>query len=193
MSYGKPGSRDAIEGRAAIHLPDMSDAPSAIRHCDGCTMCCRVMGIAELDKPAGVWCPHAVVGRSCRIYEARPTECRTFNCLYLLDEELNERWKPSEAKFCIVRDAGKKRLIAYMDPHRPDAWRREPYHSQFRAWAKEAAPLGRQVIIGIGERRIALLPDREIDLGHVGPDDFIVTQRSARGWEAFVDKREPVQ
>lgn len=165
-----------------------------VRECGGCTLCCRVMGIAELNKPAGAPCPNCHPGRACRIYESRPGECRTFHCAWLLDDSLDERWKPSEARFVLVRDAERKKLIAHVDPHRPDAWRRAPYHAQFLAWAKQAAPLGRQVIIGIGERRIALLPDREVDLGMVGAEDFIVTQRISRvsGWEAFV-VRQPLR
>jgi hypothetical protein len=167
--------------------------PQPARTCGGCTLCCRVMGIAALDKPPGLWCPNCNVGKSCKVYETRPRECREFNCLWLKDENLDERWKPSTAKFCLVLEAGRKRLAAHVDPNRPDAWKREPYYSQLKAWAKSYVPAGMQVVVGIGARRIAILPGRDVDLGAVGEDDYIVTQAAAsgRGYDAFVSKTDP--
>ncbi len=49
-----------------------------MRQCDGCTECC-ILGIT--GKPLGILCPEAC-GR-CRIYDKRPTECRTFRCSWL--------------------------------------------------------------------------------------------------------------
>ena len=34
-----------------------------VRNCDGCTLCCKVMGVAELAKPPGVQCAHCLVGQ----------------------------------------------------------------------------------------------------------------------------------
>jgi hypothetical protein len=35
-------------------------------------MCCKVLGITELQKPVGKWCPHCDIGKGCKIYESRP-------------------------------------------------------------------------------------------------------------------------
>lgn len=51
--------------------------------CDGCTLCCKVLGVTELDKPDGVWCVHAQKGRGCAIYADRPQTCRNFACEWL--------------------------------------------------------------------------------------------------------------
>ena len=50
------------------------------RNCLGCTRCCELLSVAELDKPPMVACTHCHVTGGCRIYRHRPTECRQFFC-----------------------------------------------------------------------------------------------------------------
>lgn len=57
-----------------------------MRECGGCTMCCKVMHVPELEKPAGTWCPHCDIGEGCGIYDERPKPCRDFECLWLQDD-----------------------------------------------------------------------------------------------------------
>ena len=54
--------------------------------CGACTACCTVLGIAELKKPAHTACAHQCP-KGCSIYEKRPTECRTYRCLWLQGTE----------------------------------------------------------------------------------------------------------
>lgn len=143
------------------------------------------MGVEEIEKPRDVLCSHCIAGEGCRIYEARPAMCRAFDCYYLQNAALDARWKPSTAKFCLVLEQG--RMVAYVDRTRPDAWRREPYLGQLRAWAANNLPRGHQVIVAIGERRIAILPDKEVDLGVVPLGKRITIRRSAAGWHASVE------
>ncbi|MGA2256586.1 MAG: hypothetical protein ABSG53_18210 [Thermoguttaceae bacterium] len=51
-----------------------------MRQCNGCTECC-ILGTAI--KPLGILCPEACGG--CKIYDKRPTECRTFRCTWLAE------------------------------------------------------------------------------------------------------------
>jgi hypothetical protein len=55
------------------------------RTCGACSLCCKVYSIAELNKPAGQWCPHLARGPGCTIYKSRPQDCRQFFCAWLLD------------------------------------------------------------------------------------------------------------
>ena len=50
------------------------------RDCAGCTMCCKLLRVEELDTPPLSWCPHCSVRTGCSIYDDRPTECRQFYC-----------------------------------------------------------------------------------------------------------------
>ena len=61
---------------------------AAGRECGDCTLCCKVMAIEQLAKPASAWCPHCKPGRGCRIYADRPAECRAFSCLWLVNDRL---------------------------------------------------------------------------------------------------------
>lgn len=48
--------------------------------CGDCTVCCTIMNVEELSKPAQVPCEHA--NKGCEIYETRPQSCRNFQCLW---------------------------------------------------------------------------------------------------------------
>jgi hypothetical protein len=146
------------------------------RGCDGCTLCCKLLGIAELGKPKGVWCGHCDIGVGCRIYAMRPPSCGEFHCGFLTLGTLKEAWRPSKCKIVVAAEAGGRRLAAYVDPGRPDAWKAEPYYSQLKEWARLAARKRNQVVVCIGPQTIVILPDKDVDLGVVGDDEMIVMQ-----------------
>jgi hypothetical protein len=58
-------------------------APVPGRECGECIACCRLPQIdaPELQKPAGVLCPHNN-GGGCGIYESRPEICRDWFCIW---------------------------------------------------------------------------------------------------------------
>ena len=78
----------------------------------------------------------------------------------------------------------------HVDPARPNAWRQEPYYSQIKRWAAAVAQRA-QVIVWQGRSTIAVLPDRDQDLGEVRPDQYIVTsaKQGPRGTTLEVDRR----
>lgn len=161
---------------------------AAGRSCDSCTMCCKIMGIAELDKPRNQWCPNCEVGKSCKIYETRPQSCRDFNCIYLLDGSLAEHWKPSRSRMVLTRyQAG--RLCVHVDPDRPDAWRKEPYYSELKAWSRAAAKSRAMVAVYVGENLTIVLPDRDKPLGRTGEGRQLrfVVRSAAQGPEYDVE------
>jgi hypothetical protein len=146
------------------------------RSCKGCTLCCKVLGVAELEKPRATWCKHCDVKAGCKIHGAHPAECRDFHCGYLTNAMLDERWAPTRSKMVLAYDeVHAPRLSVHVDPARPDAWRKEPYYSQIKRWAVAAAAHRGQVIVWQGQSTIAVLPDRDKDLGEVRPDQFIIT------------------
>jgi hypothetical protein len=147
------------------------------RACGSCMMCCKVPAIKEFAKPPGVWCRHAVSGKGCNIYADRPRSCREFYCLWMQDESFGADWKPEKAKFVVyVQDNGTNLQVA-VDPSFPNAWTRPPFYAQIKKWAAEGAAEGQFVFVRIGPRMIALLPDREVDLGRVDAADEIVVSR----------------
>ena len=153
------------------------------RSCEGCAMCCYLARIDALGKPAGVWCQHTPTKKRCQIHGQHPQECRDFHCGYLTVASLGEEWKPSKSKIMMVAELGGKRMTAVVDPARPDAWKKEPFRGQLRAWAEAAKSFDGQVCVRVGERWWVVLEDSEIDLGTVAEDEVIVTEirRTATG------------
>jgi len=121
------------------------------------------MTVAELSKPGGTWCTHCDIGKGCRIYADRPQSCSVFFCVYLLNATLGEHWKPSHSRMVVTRDTGRINII--VDPERPDAWRKEPYHSDLKKWAASFALQQTIVAVTVGETITIVLPDRDVPLG----------------------------
>ena len=166
------------------------------RSCSGCTLCCKLLSIRALSKPRQKWCPHCTAGVGCNIYIARPTECQTFLCEYLHNEDLGEEWYPANCKMVLHYEAHANRIVIHVDAGRIDAWRKEPYYSQIKSWARKAIAYRGQVIVWQGTDAVAVLPNREKNLGRVRDDQFIVTaeRRSAGGVDLdvlVVEKDDP--
>jgi hypothetical protein len=142
------------------------------RGCGECTLCCNVMAIEELAKPVSSWCPHCKPGRGCLIYPNRPAECRTFKCLWLVNDLLDHNWKPNKAR--LVLTTSKDGIEVRCDPGFPDAWRKEPFRSEIQQWAVSGETHDVTVVVVVGQRMILVAPDREFDLGIVQPDERIV-------------------
>jgi hypothetical protein len=151
-------------------------APPAKRVCGDCTLCCKVMAIEELAKPTGGWCPHCQPGRGCRIYAARPGECRSYSCLWLTDERIDPRWKPNKSK--LVLTTSEDGIEIRCDPSFPDAWRKEPFRSDIHQWAVSGEPLDVTVLVITGDKMTLVTPDREFDLGVVRSDERIIRELS---------------
>jgi hypothetical protein len=145
------------------------------RACGSCTLCCKLFPVPELEKPAGRWCQHIAQGRGCGIHETRPPVCRAFWCQWIENPDLGPEWKPEVAKFVLSIYAGSNSLAVTVDPAQPSAWRREPYLANLRRFAAAALAQGDQVIVFVGDRATAVLPDGETELGRILPGDRIAT------------------
>jgi len=146
------------------------------RECGSCMLCCKAVGVVEIAKPSGVWCQHCKGGKGCAIYEQRFASCRTFYCQWMLEKGLGPEWKPDRAKFVLVKAEGGRHLSACVDPGFPSAWRRSPYYENLKQWAAEglrSSPHLRIVDAMIGNRCIVILPDRDVDIGVMAPDEII--------------------
>ena len=151
------------------------------RSCNGCTLCCKVMEVDELSKPVGVWCTHCNVGQGCGVYDGRPPTCRGFLCGYLAIAGLGDHWFPATCKMVLyVED---NRLVVRVDESRKDAWQKEPYYSELIRQSINGGS-GRQLIVAVGTKSYAIVPQGHIELGVVKPHDVLVTidYGGAQGW-----------
>lgn len=166
------------------------------RSCAGCTLCCKLLSISELNKPQQLWCEHCTIGRGCKIYDSKPSECSTFYCMYLVDARLDDAWKPSNCNFVMSFETHANRFVIHCDAHRRDAWRKQPFYSWIKNLSAMALQNEGQVVVWEGLDVVAVLPDREINLGRVGDGQLIITQerRTAFGVEHDVmvmDRDDP--
>jgi hypothetical protein len=148
------------------------------RACGSCTLCCKVIGIGALEKPAGAWCAHCKIGHGCTIYEARPDECRAFFCMWLADRRLGDEWRPDLAKMVVTTADDGRTVEIRCDPGFPQAWRREPYRTQISQWAEAARADDGMVIVCVGKRVTLVALEGEFPLGVIEPEDRIAQEIS---------------
>ena len=154
------------------------------RTCASCTLCCKVLAIAEVPTPRDAWCPHCAVGKGCNVYDARPEPCRTFHCGYLIWDAVPDHWFPAKAKIVVVSELG-FRINFYVDASQPGRWREKPWDDDIKALAIRAIADGRQVLVTAGARVFAIFPDRDVDLGSLSADEAVVTGKRPDGtWGA---------
>jgi len=149
------------------------------RRCGTCTLCCDLLAVQEIAKPAGMMCNYCTAGQGCHIYDSRPKQCRLFNCHFLENLKLSEEWRPSKSHIVLVRSPDGQRIGAHVDPLRPGAWQRKQFYTQLKAWAQAAvAQPGRigQVLVTVGKRTFVILPDQDVDMGNVETDEIVVTE-----------------
>ncbi len=73
-------------------------------------------------------------------------------------------------------------MIIEVDASIPDAWRREPYYAQIKAWStRGAAPPHLLVMVRDRGRLLVVFPEGEIDLGPEQPDMRLDTGYEHRG------------
>ncbi|MBS0383914.1 MAG: YkgJ family cysteine cluster protein [Proteobacteria bacterium] len=148
------------------------------RSCDGCTMCCKLMKISVLEKPAFVWCKHCDIGKGCSIYADRPEVCRDFYCAYRHSADLGEEWRPSDCKMVVNYEDVRNRINVAVDPSRKGLWRQSPYIEQIKIWAMNALRQRGHLIVWEGADAIVVLPDREVNFGPLGNRTLVVMGRS---------------
>lgn len=162
------------------------------RACGTCGMCCKIPKIEVLEKPSGKWCVNAVIGKGCKIYDTRPLVCRRFMCMWLLDANISNEWKPDKSKMYLSLELSGERLAAHVDPAAPGAWRKQPYYNDLKKWSVWAADNEKQVSVFIGRHAIVITPDRDIDLGIVGEDELIISTKEKHG-DKFVLGAEKIK
>jgi hypothetical protein len=177
---------------AEVDLQDLYDSEDPLvpgRTCGTCMLCCKVMGVDELHKPAGIMCSHAVAGKGCTIREHRPLTCRRFFCGWRLDPNIDALWKPEVCGFVLAISLHYGALMLNTDPERPRAWKIEPYYSRLREWARRAFVEDKRIVAMVAGEATVLLPDRDVPLGKLAPEDEIVLSRQGGAYHAVRRKR----
>jgi hypothetical protein len=130
-------------------------------------MCCKVLPVAALQKPAGTACVHLARGGGCGIYAERPHACRSFECVWLMDPEMPHRFRPDQTKVMLDQDAEGRWLVARCDPANAQAWRRNPMYAALKTRAADTWGSGKIVLAVAGRRTWLIAPREDVDLGEI--------------------------
>jgi hypothetical protein len=109
----------------------------ANRICGGCTLCCKLLPVSEIDKPGYQRCQHQRHGKGCAIYPTRPFSCRFWSCAWLIDERTADLSRPDRSHYVIDQEldfvvavdnaTGESQKLpviqVWLDPKHPDAHR----------------------------------------------------------------------
>jgi len=165
-----------------------------MRTCGSCTLCCKVMAITALNKPMNKWCEFCDKGAGCKVYLTRPSECRTFDCLWLKDENFPDEFRPQRSKIVFTVEHGGRRVSAHVDAAFPGAWQEKKLYALLKRLSAVQAQKNSQLLVFIAKRAIAILPDRDVDLGDVnleGNTIFYEKNRATGRIEVTVSAASP--
>jgi hypothetical protein len=97
----------------------------------------------------------------------------------MLNPALGPDWKPDRAKFVLYGDAPSTgRIDIVVDPAFPNAWTKEPYFAAIKKWISDGIGRDLIVLVQIGPRYVAVLPNRTVDLGKVDTAEKVSIKRT---------------
>lgn len=106
------------------------------RQCGDCTLCCKLMGVPELKKPAARWCELCDQGKGCSAYEERPPSCRNFQCFWLMDENFPDEFRPDRIGALASFNDTPDSVVLHVDPARRKAMRSREVNAMIDALLK---------------------------------------------------------
>ena len=135
--------------------------------CGSCSLCCKLLSIPDMGKPARVWCWHAIRPHGgCAVHAQKTTDptldaCNVFRCEWLRSQDRDDPGErmPREMRpdLCGVllgpRDhEGGKHLYVHVERERANAWRRDDIAHHIDLVRRN----GIGVTVVIGEQHIEL-------------------------------------
>jgi hypothetical protein len=78
-----------------------------------------MLGVKELNKKPESWCDHAQVGKdkSCIIYNDRPKSCVDFECMWLMNKEMPDEYRPDKIKAVFSFTTDGQSIVVFVEPH----------------------------------------------------------------------------
>jgi hypothetical protein len=71
------------------------------RRCGQCTLCCKLLPVPEIKKPATTRCAHQRFGKGCSIYARRPLTCQLWSCRWLIGDVADDLSRPDISHYVI--------------------------------------------------------------------------------------------
>jgi uncharacterized protein len=137
--------------------------------CGSCNVCCKLLHVPDISKPALMTCWHTTLHGGCAVHDKKQTDpslkaCDQFMCVWLasqtLDDESMRGNRDMRPDMCHVllgpmdRD-DPKLLYVHVDPNYKNAWR-EPSITKY---LHEIVSRGGRAVIVIGEQNFPYVAD----------------------------------
>jgi hypothetical protein len=71
------------------------------RSCGDCQLCCKLLPLPELKKPANKKCRHQKFNKGCLIYANRPMSCQSWSCRWLMSLDTADLPRPDRSHYVI--------------------------------------------------------------------------------------------
>lgn len=144
------------------------------RGCGSCSLCCKLLHVIELNKPANQWCPHCKPGRpggGCTIHETRPPICRSFFCGWMLSPNVGDEWYPLHSRMVLsfAKLDGIQTVTVTVDPQYPEVWTRAPFYQQLKTMAERGLHVAQAseillVQVRVNNRVWLILPNTDAEI-----------------------------
>lgn len=161
------------------------------RRCGDCSLCCKLVPVAEIGKSANERCVHQRMGKGCLVYrgELFPSSCKLWSCAWLLNDGADLLPRPDHAHYVIdtMPDyvtvkaenglTGRLPVVQiWVDPQHRNAHR----NPRLRAWiARRAETHGQAALVRFSSTdALVLLPP-----GVTGENDWIEKNPQSDGTE----------
>lgn len=144
------------------------------RMCGPCSLCCKVLGIEELNKPKNVWCVNAKRGHGCVVHETIiPQSCIDFVCMWLEKEHkdggLREEFRPDKIHAVLTwLPKGSPGICVRVDPGYPNSHKIFPL-SAFIDYVRQKVVL----VVVVGEHYYQKIEDKWVELAYTSGIDNI--------------------
>lgn len=134
-----------------------------MRRCGDCQLCCKLLPVKGVAKPAGKPCQFQKFHKGCSVHHTArmPVECGVWNCRWLINDDASELSRPDRAHYVLdplpdfvtVTTEGGERINLqvvqiWIDPDYPDAH----HDPALRRWLFRRAQDGIAALIRFDER-----------------------------------------
>ena len=142
------------------------------RVCGNCSLCCKLLKVIELDKPANQWCGYCKPGKGgCTIHATRPDICRGYFCGWMLSDKVGDEWYPLDCHMILSLGVfgGIQTVTVTVDGRYPEMWQRAPYYAQLKQMARRGLHVTEPknillVHVRVDNRVWLLMPDKDVEI-----------------------------
>src|SRR5579863_8285525 len=133
--------------------------------CGSCNLCCKLLEIRDIQKPARIWCWHALRPHGgCAVHNlGKPEVCASWQCLWLnsqsrVDPNDKMPWELRPNNSYVVfgpwDQEDETKLFVHVDPEHPQAWQSLAVQHQLELIRRR----GGKIEVVIGENHVELEP-----------------------------------